>query len=1420
MSTIDERIVEMTFKSADFVTGVSNAITALTGLKKSLNMKDAANGIDDVEKSASKFSLAGIASSVEGLASKFSALSVIGITALTNIVNKAVDAGLRVSKALVIDPIAEGFNNYESQINSTKTIMANTGASLGDVTNQLNQLNTYANQTIYSFSNMAEAIGQFSAAGVPLKEAVATIKGLGNSAALSGAGVQQLQSASYQMSQALAAGVIKLQDWNSLQNAGIASGKEFQQAFEETSASMGKNVTGLIKEQGGFRNSLQKGWLTAGVFNKTMTVMAGTIDKATGKTVAYSVAQLEAMGYTKQQAVNLNKLSAAAISSATQIRTFSGLMDTLKDEVGTAWATVFKALIGDLPSATYMFTKIHGVLENLFTKPVYDLANFITQLQKLGAISLLGDAVVDVFKALSLVFGTVASAWKEVFPPASAEQVGALIQRIEEFTFSLIPSAATLKKLHAIFLGLFSGIKIVVDVIGSLISGISSVSSSASKGGSGILDLAAKLGNLVTQVKNYLEAGDKIGAAFTAIGKALIAPVQAIGAFFSSFGQAVSAEATIQNILSFIKQLGSALLQSILNGNFTNISTLLNQFLQTGVLLTIQKFIKQLSTSHSASGGLFGAISESFDQLTGTLKTLQTTLKATILEKIAIAVALLAASMVALSMINIKQLGTSLGAMTVMFAELVAAMLIVEKNTSILGSAKLAVTAAAMDLIAAAIDLLVLAIAGLAAIPLADLATGLGALAVLLGELAVAIKVLGTSSVKIAIVAPSLLIIAVAMNIFAAAVAELGSMDISTLAKGVGTIAAILLVISGFNAISGSAVKMAVTSASLVVIATAMNILALAIRQMGNLSWSQIAKGLVTMGGSLVIMLGAMNLMPSGAGMILTAASFAILTGSLVALAGSLKILGGMSWQDIAQALIALAGAITILVIAMGFMETEIPGAEAMVALSYALSLLAPALKILGSMNIEEIAIALIAMAGALAVFGIGAALLEPVIPAMLGVSGALLVFSGSIALAAGSIALLILALTGFAGVLAVNGTIIIANLTSLIALIPLLGAALAKGFTSFITAFAANAPKLEAAVIQMLSSFLAAIVAGTPKIIAAFMVMITDFLNSLDKNAPILVSKFITMLTKVLNAVAAKIPAFGAAAANLIATFLNSIAANIGRIITAGVNIIIAFLNGIANNIPRVANAAANIVISFINAIGAATQRIIRAGVNMIINFINGLARQINADTPRLRRAGINLAEAIINGMTGGLLSSGGSITSTLEGLASNALGAAKHLLGIASPSKRFRDEVGAMMGLGMVVGLNSTGDAITSAAENAGNIAVNAMKNSIMGINEVIDTNLNSSPTISPVVDLTQATLGLNSFNNMTKSQLIAAATSGNIAASISSENATAATAAGIGNSVTFNQYNSSPVALNATDIYRQTKNQISQAKGALSS
>ena len=357
-TTIDSKVVEMRFDNKQFESNVQTSMSTLDKLKQKLNLSGASKGLENVSSEAKKVNFSALGNGIETVKAKFSALEVMGVTALANITNSAVNAGKKMISALTIDPVKTGFQEYETQIGAIQTILANTqskGSTLQDVNRALDELNTYADKTIYNFTEMTRNIGTFTAAGVDLDTSVSSIKGIANLAAVSGSTSQQASTAMYQLSQALAAGKVQLMDWNSVVNAGMG-GELFQNALKRTATHMGTDVDALIKKYGSFRESLTQGnWLTTQVLTETLTQLSG----------AYSKADLIAQGYTEKQADEIAKLAETAVSAATEVKTFTQLWDTLKEAAQSGWTQSWETIVGDFGEAKELLTGISNTVGDM-----------------------------------------------------------------------------------------------------------------------------------------------------------------------------------------------------------------------------------------------------------------------------------------------------------------------------------------------------------------------------------------------------------------------------------------------------------------------------------------------------------------------------------------------------------------------------------------------------------------------------------------------------------------------------------------------------------------------------------------------------------------------------------------------------------------------------------------------------------------------------------------------------------------------------------------------------------------------------------------------------------------------------------------------------------------------------------------------
>lgn len=1399
MSGVDQRVVEMAFKGDSFLNGVKNSLNALKQLKEGLNgLKGSEKDLNSLDEAGKKFSLAGMANGIQNATNHFSLLRVAGLTAFTTLVHQAVFAGENILKSLTIDPLKAGLDVYETKINAIQTILANTaaeGTNLQQVTTALNQLNTYANKTVYNFGQMAKNIGTFTAAGVNLKTSVESIKGIANLAALSGSSAEQASTAMYQLSQAIAAGKVNLQDWNSVVNAGLG-GKVFQHQLEETARATGVNIDAIIKKAGSFRNSLQQGWLTSGILTKTLATFTGDL----------SAAQLKAMGFTDKEAKAILVQAQNAVNSATQIRTVTQLFQALKEEVATAWSHVFEAIIGNITQATGTLTSLHNVAETALTAPINKLAELLATFRKLGGIDLVIKGVTEAFHAFGAVLSTVKDAFHAVFPSNGGEAAQGLLKMaaaFERFAARLEPSKKTLSELKTIFEGVFSAVKIVIDVIGAVIGGLTKVGGAAAGAGGGFLPLIAGLAGFITKVKNAIESGGALTKFFQVLGTILSLPLKAIDLLVHGIG---SLGPVVQKITGFIgpivqkigsefSHLADAIVNGIKSGNLSKIGTILNQLLLGGVLLQIRKFIKGLGSGSGGGAGLFDTIKESFEGLTGALKAMQQNLKSGTLEKIAIAVALLTASLVALSFVNVGNLAKALTTMTVMFTELLGALAVVGRIAGSTGVVKMTVIGFALNELATAILILTAAVAVLAHFSWDQLAKGLAAIGLLLTELAVAVKVMSGDTAGLIAAATAMVGIAVALNIMALAVRQLGSMDFGTLAKGVGTIAALLLVIAGFQRLGGGE-QLISSSAGMVLIAAALNLMASAIAKLGALSLGNLVKGIAAVAATLLVLVVAMNAMQGGIG---GAAAMIIAATALLILSKAIGSLGAESWASIGKALVALAGSLVIIAAAMILMEGALPGAAALLVMSAALGVLTGVLVVLGHLSWDAIVKGLVALAGIFLVLGAAGLLLGPLAPILLVLGAAILVIGAGVAVVGAGLLVFSAGLTAL-------GVALVATAAAALAFVKTLAAIGPAAVTALVGAIGTMVKTIGQAVVQIVQAFTAiftavldAIIRLAPKFASAVGALVDAMVKIVGKDLPKVVKAFLDAIQKILSDMAAKVPKFGATAVQMITNMLNAI----------------------AKKIPGMAQAAVNLITAFINAIGNSTVKVVNAAVTMVIKMINGIANSIRSHTPALQSAMRNLGSAIIGALVGAIEGGLAGVVGAIVHIASSAIDAAKRVLHINSPSKDFM-EIGDGIMEGWALGLTSSKHDVVGKVTDTAKTAIQAAGLALKGLNKTISDNVDVQPKITPVIDLTDVKAGLGAISGLSGTVPIKANVSATNAASISAANAAAATQAGLlagaPSQLIFQQTNNSPVALDAITIYRQTKNQISRARGVL--
>lgn len=417
--SIDERVVEMQFDNQQFEKGISTSVKSLDKLKKSLRLDDAGRSFEKLERSAKNVRLDGLASSVDAISSKFTLMGRMSIAWMDNIAHAAVNAGKRIVNALTVDPVRSGFNEYELKMDAIKTIMNGSKRSLEDVTKALNELNKYADDTIYSYSDMTSNIGKFVNNNVELEDAVAAMKGISNAAALAGQGATQASSAMYNFSQSLSS-FLNTRDWYSIENANMAT-TQMKQAFIDTAVELGtlqKTAEGFYKTIDGkhevtvanFRDTLQYQWGTKDVIIKTL----------------------------KKYSDTTTELGQKAMEAATQVRTLSKMWDALKEAAQSGWGQTWEIVFGNIDEATKLFTGMSNAISEVLEKQTKTRNEVLQTWKDLGGRDSIINAVANSFNSLRAVLGEVKQAFFNIEPKSMGEKLAALSKKIETVSQNLL----------------------------------------------------------------------------------------------------------------------------------------------------------------------------------------------------------------------------------------------------------------------------------------------------------------------------------------------------------------------------------------------------------------------------------------------------------------------------------------------------------------------------------------------------------------------------------------------------------------------------------------------------------------------------------------------------------------------------------------------------------------------------------------------------------------------------------------------------------------------------------------------------------------------------------------------------------------------------------------------------------------------
>ncbi len=266
----------------------------------------------------------------------------------------------------------------------------------------------------------------------------------------------------------------------------------------------------------------------------------------------------------------------------------------------------------------------------------------------------------------------------------------------------------------------------------------------------------------------------------------------------------------------------------------------------------------------------------------------------------------------------------------------------------------------------------------------------------------------------------------------------------------------------------------------------------------------------------------------------------------------------------------------------------------------------------------------------------------------------------------------------------------------------------------------------------EVITNFCNGITAALPNLIAQGGAMLNNLMLAITANLPVIIQGGISIVSSLISGIGQQLPTLIPTAINMILTLVTSLLSNIGQLVDTGINLLIGLAQGLLNAIPQLIDKAPVIIGQLASAIIQNLPKILQAGIQILLMLATGLIQavpQLISKIPsiisQIKNAftSINWGEVgtnIIRGIASGLSGAAGAIVDAAKSAAKNALDAAKDFLGIESPSRVFRDEVGKMMALGMGIGFEKN---IPVQKMNAG------LKSVVSGLQKQVDLALSGS-------------------------------------------------------------------------------------------
>ena len=1519
---VDDRIVRFSVDDSSLVKKGPSVVDMLGKMKEALNFSHSAKGLQDIEKAAKNINWGSMATGAEVFTNKISALGIMGITAIQRYTNQALGAVENFAKELTTRPIFTGFSEYEIKMDAIQTILTNTakaGTTLDDVNRVLGDLNQYADLTIYNFAEMTRNIGTFTAAGIRLDDAAAAIKGISNVAAASGVNATKAAGAMYQLSQGMAAGVIRLQDWMSIEQAGMG-GQLFQESLIETARVHGIAIDKMIKDEGSFRYTLQEGWLTAEIMSETLQKFTGDLTDE----------QLRAIGYSEEQIASIQETAKNAVAAATEVKTVTQLIDTMKESVQSGWSVSWEYIIGDKQQATETLTRIKDAFDAMIAPSTEARNNALKIWNELGGREAAIEGFVNIFTGIKTVIDSITGVVDKILPDIDGYDLIAFSKGFEQVTrvfkmsgdtaidlektlnglgvvlkfigrgvmtalspLKMLGSALgdmlkALLRFTAVLGGWLSGFDKAVDKsrylsenVGSIYEGfklmfgafksayIPSISFDLDLRFEGVQNMIKSASNALATFRTNLDNGvqefktnakNAASNAAAAMLSGVSTVVKWIEGALTSVGNGLAA------VGSGIKAVGDGIF-GFVRGTSDSFLRLVNAFSEawsieairditlSAILLGISKGIKKGFKAMKKVITGFGdilestidaieAFSDAISTVGDSIKSFNRSIKARTLLTMAAAIAVLAGSMVLLSYVNPDNFMLSFAAVTAFLTELTIVMQALDK----LDGTGVGAATIGLVLLSSAVAIMAAAVSSISKnVDNSNALAVLGSLvAIVVGLVGAAVTLSKYVSNPGQLIATSLglIILASTFKTISKAIAAFGAIDPTMLKNGLVGLGVVLAEVAAFirfaklDQLKQGKKVIAEIAISLLVMVGAVAIL-------GNMQVDKLVVGLASV-AALLVSLGIAVALMKNANMSKVAPTVLAMALALNMFLIPIAALGSMNTDKLTQGLTAMGAVIlglTVALVALGAANKYIGSftgvSVALIALGVALNLLIAPIVILGSLPLEMLKVGLIAIAGVMGVLIVSAALLSPLTVSLLAVAGALALFGLSVLGIGSGISALAGAFLKLAGVTALGATAVVTALTTIIGglvlIIPQILGKLGEGIVSMITAIAISIVDNAGILLDKLGVFLDKVltwlVQHAPAVFDTVVVLVLQLLLTiilaLDKYAPLLVDAFVSMVINIIDSMA-----------NTIRENSQKIFAAIRNLMSAIIEFVLVVIAELLRLIPGAGEELSDTVLGWKDkvqeylapesmeeiagdAVGG-LEKGFKDGADDVGNAADTIAKEIEDAMSGLPSSLQSTGENAGEGLVQGLLKKKNRIREASADVAGTVENAANERLQVNSPA-RTMIRTGKFAGEGLAIGLLSFVGKVSDAGHKVGDATIKAVEDSIKTVWDILNGDLDLSPRIVPVVDMSNvrnSAAYINRALRLNRPLAVSTVSAANdIAESFSSGRGKSASTNGTAKSGdTYNYYQTinSPKPVNRFEIYRQTKTLISRKKG----